>query len=340
VYKDNYNAAQSSLSSLKSQLASKENERTEKSNLLASTKSRIENEAKVARQVEEARIKREIAQKKAKETSIGTEITAINDQKALFQGEIDVLKEEINNYKNQLSSLNGAKKVTRAEQIATKEVAVAYKTIERLAVEKNIAAKQIAQAQVKLARLELQNRLTKDQASSISSIKAKIQALKSKEKSLKQKYEEWLAKKKAREATLVQKTAAVKTALAEAKRAAGIKEQRLKEEAIAKQQEEKVAKAAAARVQSENAEKANTRINSQLQKAQEIVELRDVNFADGKNKVNKTFVKTREEDDVYEKKVNFRTKAVLYFKNGAPVTKENYESELGAKRAAWKATNN
>ena len=340
VFKDNYNAAQSSLSSLKAQLASKENERTEQSNLLASTKSRIENEAKVARQAEEDRIKKEIAQKKTKEASIGTEITALNDQKTLFQSEIDVLKEEINNYNNQLSSLSGAKKVTRAEQIATKEVAVAYKTIERLAVEKNTAAKQIAQAQVKLARLELQNRLTKDQASSISSIKAKIQALKSKEKSLKQKYEEWLAKKKAREATLMQKTAAAKTALAEAKRAAGIKEQRLKEEAIAKQEEEKAAKAAAARVQSENAEKANTRINSQLQKAQEIVELRDVNYADGKNKVNKTFVKTREEDDVYEKKVNFRTKAVLYFKNGAPVTKENYESELGAKRAAWKATNN
>ncbi len=234
VFKDNYNAAQSSLSNLKAQLASKENERTEKSNLLASTKSRIENEAKVARQAEEDRIKKEIAQKKTKEVSIGTEITALNDQKTLFQSEIDVLKEEINNYNNQLSSLSGAKKVTRAEQIATKEVAVAYKTIERLAVEKNTVAKQIAQAQVKLARLELQNRLTKDQASSISSIKAKIQALKSKENSLKQKYEEWLAKKKAREVTLMQKTAAVETALAEAKRAAGIKEQKVKE-AIAKQ---------------------------------------------------------------------------------------------------------
>ena len=54
----------------------------------------------------------------------------------------------------------------------------------------------------------------------------------------------------------------------------------------------------------------------------------------------KHFSGIKRDDDVYEKKVNFRTKAVLYFKNGAPVTKENYESELGAKRAAWKATNN
>lgn len=336
--KKSYNTSQNKLSQIKSELATKEADRTAKSSDLEKTKQRIASEKLAARQAEENRIKAEIAQKKRLEASIGSEITQMSSDIKDKDNEISPLQDQVNDFKGQLATLEGAPKALREEQIAKNEVTIANKMVEKSSREMAKIAKEIEQANVALARLELENRLSKDQAGSIAKKKAAIQKMKNKEKTLREKYEEWLAKVKEREAIASQKSQAVQVVMAEAKRKAAKKaaaQKKAAEEAARKEQE---AIAKASKLQSQNAEKSNDRISAQLNKAKEVVEYNEKQYADGKNKVTKTFVKTREMDAVYEKKVNFRTKAVVYFKNGAMISEGEYNQEVNEFKSAWEAS--
>lgn len=334
--KADYDQSKLNLQSSKAELTRKESVKGSKITEIQDAKTAQIAARNAQKQQEEERINGLIEQKQTEETAITNQINDLADDLEAKNISTAAIQKVIDSFSAQLANLNGAGLATREEQIAQKEVEVGnfQVAMAKLARDKN--SKSIAKASIKLERLELQKRIGAAGDAEIAAQKNILSQLKGKELSLKQSYDDWLMKAKARETKLVQKSASKQASLANAKKIAADKAEQERLAAANKKAEQEEAERKAVAVKASNEAKTAERMSSQLSKAKEILEVRDVEYADGKHKVVKTFVRTRDADDIYEKKVNFRTKAITYFKNSASITKEAYEEALGAARGAQK----
>lgn len=340
-----YIGSKNTYNQLKTSLLTKQEERQTKKAAILTEKDRVAANKEKNRLAEVQRIQNAISTKEMEEEELEVAAGQIGNKVNRLSNELSDLKAKSATLSSEIGGLTGIQAAQKETDIANNAVLIAKKEKELAKANLDKTRKDLEMKQVVSSRLKLEQQIASDQGgktSAINSILAEISEAKEKEKTLKQRYDEWLAKVQVKEAVATSKRKAYDSAVLLARQQAAEKAEQLKQEAVEKAKNQKAAELEAQRIKDANAEKAASKLNSQKEYASHTIDFIEKVYADGKNKITKTSVKSRQFDDVYLMKYAFKSKKVTYFKNDSPITKFTYEAELKRKKAEYEAnkTNN
>ena len=315
---------------LKALIAQKENEIGEKESQIAQYELNIKSEATRKRNEQIIALEASLDIVVNEEKEIQDKIKSENSNQSSYKQKSTKLKTIEGQLANQKKNLSGGSLVIKEYEIARNTQAIlrnkyryAKSLLEESKLNESMIQKRLERikAEKELKRVKPYQSISKEiQTPSLTQLQLDID-----------KYELELGKyelelKKIDEALIVKKLKA-KKATDEAKLQAKLKLEKLKKERLEKERKEKEAQVAAQKLREENRKKQELRLEAQRQAASKPLEVKTNTYQEGNYKVQKTVVLSRQQDDIYVKKMDSSGR-VVYRKNDRPITKSTYELEL------------